>query len=195
MTSTPPKQSLPKAYDASTVESRLYEWWESSGFFHAEPNPSKKPFTIIQPPPNVTGELHLGHAQRTAVEDALTRYHRMLGEAALWLPGKDHAGIATQMVVERALAEEGLTRHDLGREAFVKRVLEWVEKYGGIIDIQHRSLAIDSAIDTDAQINLIRARVLVVLGNQAKNGIRRTRVQGLKQLRASAPRQNTNQLR
>ncbi|MEE8518121.1 MAG: valine--tRNA ligase, partial [Dehalococcoidia bacterium] len=140
MTSTSPKDELPKAYDASQVEQRLYEWWESSGFFKPTMDPAKKPFTIIMPPPNVTGELHLGHAQRTAAEDALIRYHRMLGESALWVPGTDHAGIATQMVVERALAEEGLDRHDLGREEFVKRVWEWVEKYGGIINNQIRRL-------------------------------------------------------
>ena len=131
---------LPKAYDPSSVEERLYQWWESSGFFHAEPDPGKQPFTIIMPPPNVTGELHLGHASRTAVEDALTRYHRMRGDAALWLPGTDHAGIATQMVVERALAAEGLNRHDLGREAFVERVWDWVHRYGNIIDNQLRRI-------------------------------------------------------
>ena len=132
--------SLPKAYEAADIEERIYQWWESSGYFQAKPNPDKKPFTIIMPPPNVTGELHLGHAVTATIEDALTRYHRMQGDEALWLPGKDHAGIATQMVVERALAEEGLDRHQLGRERFVERVWEWVAKYGGIIDNQHRRL-------------------------------------------------------
>jgi valyl-tRNA synthetase len=138
--SKPRRDPLPKTYEAGAVEERLYQWWESSGFFKAKPNPDKKPFTIIMPPPNVTGELHLGHAVTATIEDALTRYHRMLGDEALWLPGKDHAGIATQMVVERALAEEGLDRKEMGREQFIERVWEWVGKYGGIIDNQHRRL-------------------------------------------------------
>jgi valyl-tRNA synthetase len=140
MTNRNARPSLPKAYVAADVEERLYQWWESSGFFQAKPNPDKSPFTIIMPPPNVTGELHLGHAVTATIEDTLIRYHRMLGDEALWLPGKDHAGIATQMVVERALAEEGLDRHSLGREKFLKRVWDWVGKYGSIIDNQHRRL-------------------------------------------------------
>ena len=140
MTNSNPLQQLPKTYEAADVEERLYAWWESSGYFQAQPNPDKKPFTIIMPPPNVTGELHLGHAMVSAIEDALTRYHRMLGDEALWLPGKDHAGIATQMVVERQLTAEGTNRHELGREKFVARVWEWVDKYGGIIDDQQRRL-------------------------------------------------------
>ncbi len=140
MTTSPPREPLPKAYDPSQVENRLYEWWERSGYFRATPDPDKKPFTIIMPPPNVTGELHLGHAQRAAIEDALTRYHRMKGDAALYLPGTDHAGIATQVVVERQLAAEGLTRHDIGREAFLGRIWDWVHKTGDTIDNQHRRL-------------------------------------------------------
>ena len=140
MTTSPPREPLPKAYDPSQVEDRLYEWWERSGYFRATPDPNKKPFTIIMPPPNVTGELHLGHAQRAAIEDALTRYHRMKGDAALYLPGTDHAGIATQVVVERQLAAEGLTRHDIGREAFLGRIWDWVHKTGDTIDNQHRRL-------------------------------------------------------
>jgi valyl-tRNA synthetase len=140
MTNPDAPQQLPKAYEAAEVEERLYRWWESSGFFKARPNLHKKPFTIIMPPPNVTGELHLGHAARAAIQDALIRYHRMLGDESLWLPGKDHAGIATQMVVERQLAQEETNRHELGRERFVERVWEWVHKYGDIIDDQHRRL-------------------------------------------------------
>ena len=142
MTTSPPREPLPKAYDPSQVENRLYEWWERSGYFRATPDPGKKPFTIIMPPPNVTGELHLGHAQRAAIEDALTRYHRMKGDAALYLPGTDHAGIATQVVVERQLAAEGLTRHDIGREAFLGRIWDWVHKTGDTIDNQHRRLGV-----------------------------------------------------
>ena len=135
-----PQPQLPKAYDPQEVEQDLYQWWESSGFFKPVISPEKQPFCIIMPPPNVTGELHLGHALTATVQDALTRYHRMLGDSTLWLPGADHAGIATQMVVERALAAENVSRHDLGRDEFVKRVWEWVHKYGGIIDNQHRRL-------------------------------------------------------
>ncbi len=139
---TTAREPLPKAYDHAQVESRLYEWWERSGFFRAAPDPDKQPFTVIMPPPNVTGELHLGHAQRAAIEDALVRRRRMMGDAALYLPGTDHAGIATQVVVERQLASEGLTRHDVGREAFLERVWDWVEKTGDTIDNQHRRLGV-----------------------------------------------------
>ena len=140
MTTNPAGEPLAKAYDPHRVEGRLYEWWERSGYFRATPDPAREPFTIIMPPPNVTGELHLGHAQRAAIEDALTRYHRMKGCVALYLPGTDHAGIATQVVVERQLAAEGLTRHDIGREAFLERVWDWVGKTGSTIDNQHRRL-------------------------------------------------------
>ncbi|MCY4581227.1 MAG: valine--tRNA ligase [Chloroflexi bacterium] len=140
MTTNPAGEPLAKAYDPHQVESRLYEWWERSGYFRATPDPARNPFTIIMPPPNVTGELHLGHAMTAAIEDALTRYHRMKGDAALYLPGTDHAGIATQVVVERQLAAEELTRHDIGREAFLKRIWEWVGKTGDTIDNQHRRL-------------------------------------------------------
>ena len=140
MTANPAEEPLSKAYDPRQVEGRLYEWWERSGYFRATPDPDREPFTIIMPPPNVTGELHLGHAMTAAIEDALTRYHRMKGDMALYLPGTDHAGIATQVVVERQLAAEELTRHDIGREAFLKRIWEWVDKTGDTIDNQHRRL-------------------------------------------------------
>ncbi len=140
MTTDPAEEPLSKAYDPRQVEGRLYEWWERSGYFRAAPDPDREPFTIIMPPPNVTGELHLGHAMTAAIEDALTRYHRMKGDVALYLPGTDHAGIATQVVVERQLAAEELTRHDIGREAFLKRIWEWVDKTGDTIDNQHRRL-------------------------------------------------------
>ena len=133
---------LPRAYDPQQVEGRIYQSWLDGGYFTAAVDRGRKPFVIIQPPPNVTGELHLGHAQRAAVEDTLTRWHRMLGEAALLLPGLDHAGIATQVVVEREIAKEGLTRHDLGRERFLERVWEWVNRYRGRIGEQHRRLGV-----------------------------------------------------
>jgi valyl-tRNA synthetase len=141
---------MPRAYDPRAVEGRIYAFWESRGYF--APNVPQEawekgstagggePFTIIMPPPNVTGELHLGHALTAALEDALTRWHRMRGDPTLWLPGTDHAGIATQMVVERELAKEALTRQDLGREAFVERVWMWVRKTRRRIDDQHRKL-------------------------------------------------------
>ncbi|MBA2528875.1 MAG: valine--tRNA ligase, partial [Euzebyales bacterium] len=133
-------QQLPRSYDPAEVEDRLYRWWESSGFFRAEPDDPGEPYAIAMPPPNVTGVLHLGHALTTAIEDALVRRERMRGRNAVWLPGMDHAGIATQNVVERQLASEGLTRHDLGREAFVERVWAWKERSGGTILRQLRRL-------------------------------------------------------
>ena len=107
---------IPTTYNPQEVEFRIYQSWVQGGFFTPEIDNTKSPFVIIQPPPNVTGELHLGHAQRVAVEDSLSRWHRMKGDPTLWLPGVDHAGIATQVVVERELAKEGFSRHDIGRE-------------------------------------------------------------------------------
>ena len=133
---------IPSAYEPASVEQRLYQRWLDAGYFTPKIDPSKKPFVIIQPPVNVTGELHLGHAQRATVEDALTRWHRMRGEPTLWLPGLDHAGIATQVVVERELATEGLTRHDLGRGKFLERVWDWVGRSRGRIGEQHRRLGV-----------------------------------------------------
>ncbi|HPH94753.1 MAG TPA: valine--tRNA ligase [Anaerolineaceae bacterium] len=138
---------LPKAYDFNATEQRLYQWWEESGFFKpdndpSKPNfdPSRKPFVISIPPPNVTGELHLGHAMFVSMEDLMIRYHRMKGVPTLWVPGSDHAGIATQLQVEKDLAKEGLRREQLGREAFVERTWAWKKKYGGIITRQIRRL-------------------------------------------------------
>ncbi len=143
------KKEMPKTYDPHATEQRLYDWWEAQGYFRPETqfeqglaDRTQKPFVISMPPPNVTGELHLGHAITASAEDLMIRYHRMRGEPTLWVPGSDHAGIATQNVVERELAKEGLTRHDLGREKFVKQVWQWKEKYGGIITEQHRRLGI-----------------------------------------------------
>ena len=136
----PETSEIPRAYDPQQVEQRVYQAWLEGGYFTPAIEEGKKPFVIIQPPPNVTGELHLGHAQRATVEDALVRWHRMRGEPTLWLPGVDHAGIATQVVVERELAKEGLTRHDLGRERFLERMWEWVRQYRHRIGEQHRRL-------------------------------------------------------
>ena len=137
---TQPANAIPRAYDAGAVEQRIYQNWWDSGYFVPRIDSSRQPFCIVMPPPNVTGELHLGHALTASLQDALTRWHRMCGDPTLWLPGKDHAGIATQWVVERALAEEGTNRHELGRDAFEARVWRWVERYGDTIDAQHRRL-------------------------------------------------------
>ncbi len=132
---------LPKAYDFKSTEQRLYAWWEKSGYFKPKIDKSKKPFVISIPPPNVTGELHLGHAMFVAVEDLMIRYHRMKGEPTLWVPGSDHAGIATQLQVEKMLLKEDeVTREELGREEFVKHVWLWKEKYGSMIYNQVRRL-------------------------------------------------------
>jgi valyl-tRNA synthetase len=131
---------IPKTYDPRTVEQRLYQSWMDGGYFTPEIDPSKEPFVIIMPPPNVTGELHLGHALQATLADIMVRWHRMKGDPTLWLPGADHAGIATQVMVERALAQEGLTRQQLGRERFLERVWEWVGLYGHAIDEQHKRL-------------------------------------------------------
>ena len=127
-------------YNPSSVETRIYEFWNSSGFFTPTIDKSKEPFVMIMPPPNVTGELHMGHALTFAIEDMIVRWHRMKGEPTLFLPGTDHAGIATQVVVERLLASEGKNRHDLGRENFEKRIWEWVDQYGDRIYNQLRRL-------------------------------------------------------
>ena len=135
---------MPRAYNAADVERRIYQNWLDKGYFHAVAETGEEPYVIIMPPPNVTGELHLGHALEKALEDALIRYRRMTGVPTLWLPGTDHAGIATQWVVERQLLEEGTSRHEIGREAFVERVWEHVEKSGGIIHEQSRRLGISA---------------------------------------------------
>ena len=135
---------MSRAYDPAAVERRIYQNWMDQGYFHAAPKPGQQPYTIIMPPPNVTGELHLGHALEKALEDALIRYRRMTGTPTLWLPGTDHAGIATQWVVERQLLDEGTSRHEVGRDAFVERVWEHVEKSGGIIHEQSRRLGISA---------------------------------------------------
>ena len=139
MTANPPAE-IPRAYEPAAVEQRIYQNWQDAGYFTPQIRAGRQPFVIIMPPPNVTGELHLGHALTATIEDALTRWRRMCGDDTLWLPGKDHAGIATQWVVERLLAEEGTNRHDLGREKFQERIWEWVARYGNTIDEQHQRL-------------------------------------------------------
>jgi valyl-tRNA synthetase len=141
------KYELPKAYDFKDTESRIYAMWEAGGYFkpHNDPNepdfdPNVEPFVISIPPPNVTGELHLGHAMFVSMEDLMIRYHRMKGYSTLWVPGSDHAGIATQLQVERMLRNEGTSREEVGREEFLRRTWEWKHKYGGMITNQIRRL-------------------------------------------------------
>ncbi len=131
---------LPKTYDPKAVEPRLYAFWESSGFFHEEPDPARPPFIIAMPPPNVTGRAHLGHGSTYTPMDVLTRYHRMQGDNADWLPGLDHAAIATEAVLVRELAKEGIARDSLGRDGFIERAWEWSRTYGGTINQQFRTL-------------------------------------------------------
>ena len=137
------RKELPKTYSPQETESRVYEMWETAGCFRSEPDPKKKPFCIVMPPPNVTGQLHMGHALDAALQDILIRFRRMQGYASLWVPGVDHAGIATQIKVEEDLrVKEGKTRYDLGRENFLKRVWKWKETYGGRIVEQQKKLGV-----------------------------------------------------
>ncbi|MFL6112686.1 MAG: class I tRNA ligase family protein, partial [Catenulispora sp.] len=134
--------TLPTAYAPVEVEGELYERWVKNGYFTADAASGKEPFTIVIPPPNVTGSLHVGHALNQSIQDAIIRRKRMQGYETLYLPGMDHAGIATQNVVERELAKDGLSRHDLGREAFVRKVWDWKAEYGGKILGQQRRLGV-----------------------------------------------------
>ena len=129
---------MDKSYQPKDIERRVYERWEENGWFAARGD--GEPYCIVIPPPNVTGTLHMGHGFDATIQDVLTRYHRMLGHRTLWQPGMDHAGIATQMVVERLLSKEGKTKYDLGRDAFIERVWEWKEESGGKIAKQFRRL-------------------------------------------------------
>jgi valyl-tRNA synthetase len=133
-------KELDKQYDPKTVETRWYDTWQARGYFHGDASKGGAPYCVVIPPPNVTGILHIGHALNNTIQDILVRWQRMEGKNTVWLPGTDHAGIATQNVVERALRKEGKTRHDLGREAFVGKVWEWKEEYGGTIIRQLKRL-------------------------------------------------------
>ena len=137
------RKELPKVYEPQQVEGRIYEMWEKAGCFNGDPDPKKEPFSIVMPPPNVTGQLHMGHALDCTLQDILTRFKRMQGYSTLWLPGVDHAGIATQIKVEEELrTKEGLTRYDLGREKFLQRVWKWKEEYGDRIVAQQKKMGV-----------------------------------------------------
>src|SRR3712207_4716799 len=138
--SGPATAGLSKKYVPSAIEAGIYDRWEEAGYFAPGGDPAKRPFVVIMPPPNLTGELHIGHALFATIQDIMVRWHRMLGEPTLWLPGADHAGIAGQWVVEKELATEGLTRHDLGRAAFLERVWAYMDRYRGRTREQLRML-------------------------------------------------------
>ncbi len=131
---------MDKHYDPQSIENKWYKWWEENGHFHADATQGGESYTVVIPPPNVTGILHMGHALNSTIQDVLVRWRRMQGRNTVWIPGTDHAGIATQNVVEKALRKEGLSRRDLGREKFLERVWEWRGEYGGTIVRQLRKL-------------------------------------------------------
>ena len=133
-------KELNKVYEPQAVETEIYNMWQEGGYFHAERDENKKPFTIVMPPPNVTGQLHMGHAMDATLQDSIIRFKRMQGYNALWIPGVDHAGIATQIKVEEELRKEGLTRYDLGREKFLERVWDWKNRFGNRIVEQQKKL-------------------------------------------------------
>jgi len=134
------KKDLPTVYDPLAVEQKWYQYWENNNFFHMDVNPGQEPFCIVMPPPNVTGQLHMGHALDNTLQDILTRWRRMQGYNTLWLPGTDHAGIATQARVEEQLAVDSVSRYDLGRQEFLNRIWDWKKKYGNRITTQLRRL-------------------------------------------------------
>lgn len=134
------RKELSKTYNPKEFEERIYKNWEESGYFHAEIDPKKKPYTIVMPPPNITGQLHLGHAFDSTLQDILIRWRRMQGYAALWLPGTDHASIATEAKIVAAMKKEGVTKEQIGRDGFLKRAWDWKREYGGRIDLQQRKL-------------------------------------------------------
>ena len=133
-------KELAKQYDPSQVEDRIYQFWQDGGYFHTEADPDKKPYTIVMPPPNVTGQLHMGHALDNTMQDVLIRTKRMQGYAALWVPGTDHASIATEAKVVEAMRAEGLTKEMVGRDGFLERAWDWKTKYGNRIVSQLKKL-------------------------------------------------------
>src|SRR6195256_6899174 len=159
---------LDKTYRPAAVEPRLYAAWERAGCFAADPRSSKRPYTIMMPPPNVTGSLHMGHALTFTLQDILIRFERMRGRDALWQPGTDHAGIATEIVVGNQLAERQINKQDLGREKFVERVWEWKAESGGTITTQLRRLGASAdwareRFTMDAGLSAAVRRVFVTL--------------------------------
>ena len=142
-------KDLAKQYDPKEVEDRIYQFWLDGKYFHAKCDPDKKPYTIVIPPPNITGQLHMGHALDNTLQDILIRYRRMQGYDALWLPGTDHASIATEAKIVEAMRQEDITKEDIGREGFLKRAWEWKEKFGGRIIEQLKKMG--SSCDWDRE--------------------------------------------
>ena len=142
-------KDLAKQYDPAEVEDRTYKFWCDKKYFHAKREPGKKTYTIVIPPPNITGQLHMGHALDNTLQDILIRYHRMAGYDTLWLPGTDHASIATEAKIVEAMRKEGLTKDDLGREKFLERAWKWKEQYGGRIIEQLKKMG--SSCDWDRE--------------------------------------------
>ena len=143
------KKEMAKTYDPKNIEDRLYDKWMNKKYFHAEVDKSKKPFTIVIPPPNITGQLHMGHALDNTMQDILIRFKRMQGYNALWQPGTDHASIATEVKIIEELKKQGIDKEDLGREGFLERAWEWKEEYGGQIINQLKKLG--SSCDWDRE--------------------------------------------
>ncbi|KAH8974661.1 hypothetical protein BDL97_01G113300 [Sphagnum fallax] len=176
---TPPREKkllapeMAKSYNPKAVEASWYEWWEKSSFFVVDPESKKPPFVIVVPPPNVTGALHIGHAFTGAIEDMLVRWRRMSGYNTLWVPGVDHAGIATQVVVEKKIMKEGnKTRHDLGQEQFVAEVYKWKEQSGGTICNQFRctGMSLDwSREDLKAMVNAAGNKPVIIVNPRLKD--------------------------
>ena len=148
-------KELEKNYNPSEIEGKLYQKWLDKKYFHAEPNPDKKPFTIVMPPPNITGQLHMGHALDNTMQDILIRYKRMQGYEALWQPGTDHAAIATEVKVIDKLKKEGIDKNDLGREGFLKEAWKWKDEYGSrIIRQLHKEGTTILLVEQNAQMAL-----------------------------------------
>ena len=142
-------KELEKTYDPKKIEKKLYDKWCENKYFHAEVDRSRKPFTTVMPPPNITGKLHMGHALDNTLQDILIRYKRMEGYNALWIPGTDHAAISTEVKVTNQLKEEGIDKKELGREGFLKRTWQWKEEYAGTIEEQLKKLGVSCDWDRE----------------------------------------------
>ena len=142
-------QNLEKTYNPKEIEDKLYQKWCENKYFHAEVDRSKKPFTIVMPPPNITGKLHMGHALDNTMQDILIRYKRMQGYNALWIPGTDHAAISTEVKVTNQLKDEGIDKKELGREKFLERTWQWKEEYGGTITSQLKKMGVSCDWDRE----------------------------------------------
>ena len=142
-------KELATKYDPSEFEDKIYDFWQENKYFHAEPDETKTPYTIVIPPPHITGQLHMGHALDNTLQDILIRYHRMKGFDTLWVPGTDHASIATEAKIVESMKQEGITKEDIGREAFLERAWDWRRQYGGRIVEQLKKLG--SSCDWDRE--------------------------------------------